>query len=564
MSWKLIEKARNLLKEEKGTIRKDFGGKISIALIYPNTYYIGMSNLGFQTIYYLFNKFPDIICERGFLPNEEDLREHLRTDTPLFSLESQKPINGFDIVAFSISFESDFLNLLKILKLSRIKPRSKERNLSDPLIIAGGIASTSNPEPIAEFIDLFVMGEAEEVLEKFLINYKSAKTEAKRKEDFLGYFDSAKEVYIPRFLEVSYNEDGTVKKFRNKKDGKRNVILGKINDLNSTETVTRILTPNTEFSDMYLVEVARGCTRCCKFCLIGNLSGEGRYRDASKLLSLIENGLRLTKKIGLLGSSISDHPEFDFLCKTLIGKEIIPSISSIRFEGIKDPILELLTETGQNSLTLAPEGGSERIRTLIGKPLREERILDKAQYAVARGILNLKLYFLVGLPGEKQNDIEAIADLVKKIKHRMVKEAKARARLGKITASISSFIPKSFTPFQWHSMEEVARLNDKLTFLRNSLRGVSNISVTTDVPKWSYVQAMLSRGDRRVSEVLLKTLDNNGNWYKSFRELNINPDFYNYRKRRKEEIFPWDFIDNGFLKDDLFKKYKIAEKEINA
>lgn len=564
MSWKLIEKARSFLKEEQGTIRKDFGGKTSVALIYPNTYYIGMSNLGFQNIYYLFNSFSDVVCERSFLPNEEDLIEHNRTSTPLFSLESQKPIKEFDIIAFSISFESDFLNLLKILNLSRIKFKTKERNLSDPLIIAGGIAPTSNPEPIAEFVDLFVMGEAEEVLEIFLKNYKSAKTEANNKEDFLGYFDSAKEVYIPSFLEVSYNKDGTVKKFRNKKERKKNVIIGRVNDLNSTETVSRILTSNTEFSNMYLVEVARGCSRCCKFCLIGNLSGEGRYRNANNLLFSIENGLRLTKKIGLLGSSISDHPEFDFLCKSLIGKEIIPSISSIRFEGLKDPLLELLTEKGQNSLTLAPEGGSERIRTLIGKPLKEETILDKAQYAVARGILNLKLYFLVGLPGERWDDIEAIVDLVKKIKHRMVEEAKERARLGKITSSISSFIPKPFTPFQWHSMEEVARLNEKLTFLRKSLRSVSNISVTTDVPKWSYVQAMLSRGDRRVSEVLLKTLDNNGNWYKSFRELNINPDFYNYRDREEEELFPWDFINNGFSKDSLLLKYRITKKEISV
>src|SRR3989338_8453023 len=465
MSWKLIEKARSFLKEEQGTIRKDFGGKTSVALIYPNTYYIGMSNLGFQNIYYLFNSFSDVVCERSFLPNEEDLIEHNRTSTPLFSLESQKPIKEFDIIAFSISFESDFLNLLKILNLSRIKFKTKERNLSDPLIIAGGIAPTSNPEPIAEFVDLFVMGEAEEVLEIFLKNYKSAKTEANNKEDFLGYFDSAKEVYIPSFLEVSYNKDWTVKKFRNKKERKKNVIIGRVNDLNSTETVSRILTSNTEFSNMYLVEVARGGSRCCKFCLIGNLSGEGRYRNANNLLFSIENGLRLTKKIGLLGSSISDHPEFDFLCKSLIGKEIIPSISSIRFEGLKDPLLELLTEKGQNSLTLAPEGGSERIRTLIGKPLKEETILDKAQYAVARGILNLKLYFLVGLPGERWDDIEAIVDLVKKIKHRMVEEAKERARLGKITSSISSFIPKPFTPFQWHSMEEVARLNEMLTFL---------------------------------------------------------------------------------------------------
>ena len=564
MSWKLIEKTRNLLREERGAIRKDFGGKTSVVLIYPNTYYIGMSNLGFQNIYHLFNGFSDIVCERSFLPTEEDLSEHYRTDTPLFSLESQKPINEFNIVAFSISFESDYLNLLKILRLSKIRLRSDERDFSDPLVVVGGIAPTSNPEPIAEFIDLFIMGEAEEVLSDFLSNYKNTRYETKNREEFLVSFNSIKEVYVPSLLEVSYNNDGTVKSLEYRGKEKRSVAVGRVSDLTRSDTVTRVLTPNTEFSNVYLVEVVRGCTRYCKFCLIGNLSGEGRYKETKQLIALIEQGLKFTNKIGLLGSSISDHPEFDFLCRSLTGKEISLSISSIRFEGLNDPILELLTSSGQKQITLAPEGGSERIRALIGKPLREETILDKVQYVVAKGILNLKLYFLVGLPGEEWKDIEAIAELIKKIRHRMIREAREKARLGKITASISSFIPKSFTPFQWHFMEDVAKLNDKLTFLRNSLRGVSNVSVTTDVPKWSYVQAMLSRGDRRVSEILLKTLDNNGNWYKSFRELNINPDFYNYRKRRKEEIFPWDFINNNFSKDALFEKYRVAEKEIDA
>jgi len=555
MSWKLIEKIKRLLEEEKGTIRKDFGAKISIVLIYPNTYYIGMSNLGFQSIYYLFNRFPDVVCERGFLPSEEDLKEYERTNTPLFSLESQKPINEFDIIAFSISFESDYLNFLKILKLSKINLKAKDRDLSEPLIIVGGIAPTSNPEPIAEFVDLFILGEAEEILEDFILCYKSAKSEAKEKEEFLKFFEPIKEAYIPLFLEVDYNEDGTIRGFRNRNKEEKRVLIGRVNNINTIETATRILTPNTEFSDIFLVEVSRGCSRYCKFCLIGNLMGNGRYRDVNRLLFLIDKGLCHTKKIGLLGSSISDHPEFDFLCKSLMDKEISPSISSIRFEGVSEPLLDLLVKSGQNLITLAPEGGSERIRRLIGKPLSEEMILDKTQYAIAKGILNLKFYFLIGLPGENWDDIKAIDDLIKKIRHRIVKEAKGKAHLGKITLSISSFIPKPFTPFQWHPLEEVSSLNKKLIFLRKSLKGISNLSVVTDVPKWSYVQAILARGDRKVSDILVKTLENNGNWYKSFKEVNINPDFYNYRKRGEREIFPWDFIDNGFSKNALFERY---------
>jgi len=564
MSWKLIEKARNLLEEENGAIKKDFGGKISVALIYPNTYYLGMSNLGFQSLYYLFNNFPDIVCERGFLPSEEDLKEYQRTNTSLFSLESQKPINSFDIVAFSISFENDYLNLLRILKLSKIKIRTKERRLSDPLIIAGGIASTANPEPVAEFVDIFILGEAEEILEDFILNYKKARSEAENKTEFLEFFNPIKEAYIPRFIEVDYNDSGTIKRFRNIGVGKEKVSVGKVKDLNKTETFTHVLTPATEFSNIYLIEVSRGCNRHCNFCLIGNLMGKGRFRDVNKVLLQIDKGLERTNKIGLLGSSISEHPEFDSLCRSLSDKEILPSISSIRFEGVRDPLLELLVKSGQNSLTLAPEAGSEAMRKLIGKPISEEVILEKTQYAIVKGILNLKLYFLIGLPGEKWDDIKAIDDLIKKIRHRIVKETKGKTRLGKIIVSINSFIPKPFTPFQWYPMEEVSSLNKKLIFLKKSLKGMSNISVITDVPKWSYVQAVLARGDRRVSDILIKTLELDGDWYRSFRELNINPDFYNYRDREEEELFPWDFIDNGFSKDSLLLKYRITKKEISA
>ncbi|OGL41883.1 MAG: hypothetical protein A2042_06945 [Candidatus Schekmanbacteria bacterium GWA2_38_11] len=564
MSWKLIEKARNLLEEENGAIKKDFGGKISVALIYPNTYYLGMSNLGFQSLYYLFNNFPDIVCERGFLPSEEDLKEYQRTNTSLFSLESQKPINSFDIVAFSISFENDYLNLLRILKLSKIKIRTKERRLSDPLIIAGGIASTANPEPVAEFVDIFILGEAEEILEDFILNYKKARSEAENKTEFLEFFNPIKEAYIPRFIEVDYNDSGTIKRFRNIGVGKEKVSVGKVKDLNKTETFTHVLTPATEFSNIYLIEVSRGCSRHCNFCLIGNLMGKGRFRDVNKVLLQIDKGLERTNKIGLLGSSISEHPEFDSLCRSLSDKEILPSISSIRFEGVRDPLLELLVKSGQNSLTLAPEAGSEAMRKLIGKPISEEVILEKTQYAIVKGILNLKLYFLIGLPGEKWDDIKAIDDLIKKIRHRIVKETKGKTRLGKIIVSINSFIPKPFTPFQWYPMEEVSSLNKKLIFLKKSLKGMSNISVITDVPKWSYVQAVLARGDRRVSDILIKTLELDGDWYRSFRELNINPDFYNYRDREEEELFPWDFIDNGFSKDSLLLKYRITKKEISA
>ena len=564
MSWKLIEKTKKLLKEENGTIKKNFVGKISVALIYPNTYYLGMSNLGFQSLYYLFNNFPDIVCERGFLPSEEDLKEYQRTNTSLFSLESQKPINSFDIVAFSISFENDYLNLLRILKLSKIKIRTKERRLSDPLIIAGGIASTANPEPVAEFVDIFILGEAEEILEDFILNYKKARSETENKTEFLEFFNPIKEAYIPRFIEVDYNDSGTIKRFRNIGVGKEKVSVGKVKDLNKTETFTHVLTPATEFSNIYLIEVSRGCNRHCNFCLIGNLMGKGRFRDVNKVLLQIDKGLERTNKIGLLGSSISEHPEFDSLCRSLSDKEILPSISSIRFEGVRDPLLELLVKSGQNSLTLAPEAGSEAMRKLIGKPISEEVILEKTQYAIVKGILNLKLYFLIGLPGEKWDDIKAIDDLIKKIRHRIVKETKGKTRLGKIIVSINSFIPKPFTPFQWYPMEEVSSLNKKLIFLKKSLKGMSNISVITDVPKWSYVQAVLARGDRRASDILIKTLELDGDWYRSFRELNINPDFYNYRDREEEELFPWDFIDNGFSKDSLLLKYRITKKEISA
>lgn len=550
-SWKLIQKAKELLEAEKGTVTKDFGGKVSVALVYPNTYHVGMSSLGFQTIYDLFNSFDDVVCERSFLPGKDDLKEFIRTNTALFSLESQRPLNEFHIIAFSISYENDYLNVLKLLELSNIPLKSDDRNSSYPLVIAGGIAMMSNPEPLSPYIDIFFLGEAEALIPKFIDSYRKAKREDKM--GLLNDLSGIEGAYIPSLWDVSYNSDGTVEDIKSQVKGSDEVKVVKLDDMDQSPCYSRILTPNTEFSDMFLVEISRGCRQWCKFCLIGNFMGNVRFRDMDKIISNIDSGLAMTKKIGLLGSSVTEHPDFDKLCLSLMNRDLEASISSIRFDSLKRPLVDLLAKGGQRTVTLAPESGSDTLRKLVGKPMKEDEIIDGVKAAIAKGILNLKLYFLIGLPGETRDDVKEIANLIKKIRHCVIAESRGKARLGRITVSINPFVPKPFTPFQWIEMEQVSSLKEKLKFIRDSIKGLSNVVLTFDLPKWSYVQALLARGDRRVGELLLKAHKFGGNWYKAFKALNINPDFYVYRRRGEKEIFPWDFIDNGITKERLVK-----------
>ncbi len=560
-SWKLIQKAREILEKEKGTVRKPWGGKISICLIYPNSYHVGMSNLGFQTLYHLLNLEEDIVCERAFLPDPEDFTTHQQTQTSLFSLESQKPLSEFDLLAFSISFENDFLNILSLLDLARIPVESSHRETGHPLLIAGGVSVFLNPEPLSEFFDLFILGEGEEVMAEFLEVYRRTFTGRSEKEDLLRKLAEVEGVYVPKFYQVTYKEDGKIDAMDPDPGFPPKVKRRWIREIDRFSTRSTLFTPDTEFKEMALVEVNRGCPRGCRFCAACFLYHPFRSRSLSVLESLSKEGLAEEHRIGLTGTAVSDYPQLLPLCQNILSQQGRISLASLRVDAISDPLVQCLRESKVQSVAIAPEAGTERLRKVLRKGYSEEDILKSVDLLMDHGLLQIKCYFLIGLPSETDEDVKAILHLARRIRHQILSRRKGEKGKWHIVLSVNPFIPKPATPFQWLPLQEVNQLKRKLKMIQKGLKGEKGMEVIHDLPKWAYVQALLSKGDRKVGKILMAAHTSQGDWSRALRETNFNPDFYVYRKRDLDEIFPWDFIDHGISKEVLKKEYLKAMEE---
>ena len=508
MSRRLIDKAKAILMAERGTIYKDPGGRINICLIYPNTYHVGMSNLGFQAIYGILNKRDDVLCERAFLPDEQDMEEYQRTDTELFSLESQRPIKRFHILCFSVSFENDYPNILKILRLARIPFRAKQRDESFPMIAFGGICAFFNPEPIAEFFDAVFIGEGEEVIEEFLGSYRHGRNRREILKDITGI----EGIYVPQFYDVIYNEDKTIRDRIAREGGPQVIKKRWIKDISSHRIVSCIYTPNTEFSNMAVIEAMRGCPWKCRFCVTGYVYKPSRKKDIEALKAEIKDSISSADRVGLVGPSLSDYSD---IAEVLNIPGVDFSITSLRASKRSVALVHLLK--GRRSVSIAPEAGSKRLRDVIDKRITEEDILETSRTVLEAGIENLRLYFMIGLPTETEDDIIQIVELAKNIRR--------TSKRGRVTLSISSFVPKPFTPFQWVKMEDVDTLKHRLKLIKSGLRDVGGVRVLHDVPKWAYMQGFLSRGDRQVSYALENMLDN-GDWLKVCLNAGIDPAFY--------------------------------------
>jgi len=555
MSWKLIQRVKKRLSEERGTIRKDWGGKTTLCLAFPNRYYTGMSNLGFQTLYHQLNQLQEIVCERSFLPDKEDLLEYRKTDTPLFSLESQRPLYDFDILAFSIPFENDYPNILTILEMGKIPLLRTARNDSHPLVIAGGVAVFLNPEPLSDFFNFFFIGEGEELLPEFLRCFEEAKSEGKTQLEFVEKAAAIEGVYVPQLYQVRYFDEGPINSFTPKGKHPRRIKRRWVRDINNIHTTSTLFTPHTQFNDMALVEVNRGCPRGCRFCAGCFIYRPFRNRTLKDLRMDIEEGLTHERRLGLMGSAVSDHPRLREICQSVLDSKGTLSIASLRADSISEDLITYLKAGGHKTISLAPEAGSERLRRVIKKDLQEMDLLRAVEMISKGGIPNIRLYFIIGLPTETARDIDEIVGLTRRIKHIFLKVGRDQKRLGRIVLSITPFIPKPSTPFQWAPYEEINSLKRKLKLVTNGLRGEGNVQVTHNLPKWGYIQTLLSRGDRRVGRILLAAHYNGGNWQKTFKEINLNPDFYVYREIDFDEILPWDFIDHGISKDYLRGEY---------
>jgi radical SAM family uncharacterized protein len=562
-SWKLIQKAKGILEKERGAVQKPWGGKITVCLLYPNAYHVGMSNLGFQTLYRILNAADDVVCERAFLPEPEDLQEYRNTQTPLFSLESQKLLSSFDILAFSISFENDFLNVLTLLELAHIPPESCLRDGRYPLVIAGGVAVFLNPEPVSEFFDLFILGEAEEVMGEFLAAVRQTLSDKKKKEkdDLLRTLGGLEGIYVPKFYRVTYAEDGKIEAMDPEPGFPRKVKRRWVSKLDQFPTQSVLFTPDTEFKEMALVEVNRGCPRGCRFCAACFVYHPFRNRSLSSLESISKEALLNEHRIGLTGTAVSDHPKLLPLCQTILSQRGGISLSSLRVDAVTPSLIQCLREGEDRTVAIAPEAGSERLRKMLKKGYSEEEILKSINILVENGLSKIKCYFLIGLPSETGEDAKEILLLAKRIRHQILSSQKSRERRWRLVLSVNPFIPKPATPFQWAPLEEIGSLKRKLKMIQRGVQGERGMEMIHDLPKWAYVQALLSRGDRRVGKILMATQRFQGNWSQALRETSINADFYVHRKRDLDEVFPWDFIDHGISKEQLKEEYLGAMKE---
>ncbi len=528
-------------------MRKDPGGRISVALVYPNLYSPAMSNLGFQTIYRLLNSMDGVLAERAFLPEKEDLREYEDSRTLLFTLESERPLRDFDIIAFSLSFEEDYLNIPLILRLGGIPLFSAERGEGSPLILAGGIAPSLNPWPISNFMDLFLLGEAEGALEECMGLYKRAAEEGTVKEALLKTLDALEFTFIPTLYETEYSEKGL--KAINPGKGVKPVVRAKKNmDLsNFVIPENFIRTPLGAFKDASLIEIERGCGRGCRFCAAGFVCLPERERESERVMEAVRAGAS-RGKVGLVGTAVSDYSCLNAVVEEGVKAGATVTLSSLRLDVLDKEKLALLKQSGYRTVTLAPEAGSERMRDVINKGLTEADILGSVEMVREAGFGKLKLYFLFGLPAETDEDASAIVDLVTGIH-----ELSGRAE---ITISLNPFIPKPFTPFQWCAFESEVVLKRRLGIIKKGLRPLKAVRLKSMPLKAAFFQAYMARADARAGEIIAEAaeigLRRSVKKRQTFMERSV------YREWGRDEVLPWDIVDFGVTKKYLWSEYERA------
>ena len=511
-----------------------------------------MSNLGFQTVYAQLNHIDHVVCERAFLPEAQ------RANKTLVSIESGRAIRDFDIIAFSVSFENDYANILKILSYGGIPWLSDQRSDNHPLIVGGGIACFSNPEPIAPFFDLFFLGECEGMPDKFFSLFDPAKN---RHDCLITLAGNIPGIYVPKFYNVGYHDDGTISSFEPIEDVPETISKIHIKDISSFSTTSELLTYDTTFENTFLVEVSRGCGHGCRFCSAGFIYRPPRFRPLNILAENIETAACFTDQVGFMGAAVSDHPDIEKLCALAHEKKMQISFSSLRMDSLSDELVKTMRKSGIKTATIAPDAGSQRMLNVINKGVTFDHIFTAVEKLVVAGIPNLKLYFMVGLPTETIDDVHAVVTMCKKIKHDFLRLSRPQKRIGGITISLNSFVPKPVTPFQWVAMDDISTLKKKIKIVKDGLKTVPNVRIHADIPRWAFLQGLLSRGDRRVAMMIARAVENHENWPKTYRESSLNPDFYVLRKRMENEIFPWDFIVHGVEKSFLLNEYHRALDE---
>jgi radical SAM superfamily enzyme YgiQ (UPF0313 family) len=561
-SWAQRERALETLSKEVGFVTKPHGNRLRVALAFPNTYWVGMSNLGFQTMYRLFNAEDDVVCERFFLPPKQELSELVASRAPLLTLESQTPVGDFDVIAFSVSFEWDYVNVLTLLRLAGVPRYASERNHHHPLVVVGGAVTFVNPEPLAPFADVVAAGEGEALAPALSRAFSAAAD----RDDLLHRLARERGFYIPSFYEPQYASDGTIAGYIVKPealavtgDGQGIPLPVRKAALKTTEAVdppvTSIFTPDTEFGARFLVEVVRGCANLCRFCWAGYNYLPVRAFPTARILQLAQAARPHASRVGLVSIALCDHPDIEEILVRLNEMGYAISPASLRLDDLTPTIVRLLRQSGERTITIAPETGSDRLRRVINKTVTNDEILDRAELIFASGIENLKLYYMIGLPTETDEDLVAIRDLTLQIRDRMLKHARGRGQIGRIIGSVNPLIPKPGTAYQWLPMEDPAIVERKIKRLRSLMADIDNVYFNIKSERHSYYQALLSLGDRRVAPAIEAAERNGQNWRAAVAEADVDGDFFIFRDRSRDAMLPWDIIDGGMKRPFFEAEY---------
>jgi len=521
-----------------------------------------MSNLGFQTIYRLLNQMDQVVCERFFL-----------FDFPHYggakTLESDHPIRDFDLIAFSVPFELDYPNALKLLKLSKIPLLSSQRKEDSPLIIAGGVTVTLNPEVLAPFFDCLFIGEAEEMLSEFMEAYMTLHNTKAPRDEILLELSKIQGVYVPQFYQVSYYEDGCVKEVK-VKEGAPSVIQRRRVNLDGMETFSPIISPYAHFKNSLLIEVGRGCVWGCRFCAAGHIYQPARFYKKESILNQVKKYAQDSKSlesighVGLIGAVISDHPELENICETLAMEGFEIGTSSLRVDMVSSKLLGFLRDSGLKTLTLAPEVGTEKMWRVINKKLNREIVLKSTELAKDARIQNLKLYFIIGLPFEEEEDIDGIVNLIGEVHQIFIRDYRKtnerKGSLRRIKLSINPFVPKPHTPFQWCGMNQEEELKKKFNKIADKVNNLKGIYLERKSIREAILQAIFSLGNRKVGEGLFYKIEENLSFSQAWKKAGVNHNLIAFESKSLDSILPWDIIDSGMSKSYLKAELEKAKK----